>query len=42
MGISGAVEILLITTRRSRKWSIPKGWPMEGKTDPEAAAREAY
>jgi 8-oxo-dGTP pyrophosphatase MutT (NUDIX family) len=26
-----AINVLLITTRRKRRWSIPKGWPIEGK-----------
>lgn len=39
---SGEVEILTITTRRSKRWSIPKGWPIKGKTFAEAAAQEAW
>ena len=39
---SGKVEVLLITSRTSGKWIIPKGWPMRGKTLAEAAAVEAY
>jgi 8-oxo-dGTP pyrophosphatase MutT (NUDIX family) len=35
-------EVLLITGRRSRRWTIPKGWPMAGKTLAEAAAQEAF
>lgn len=35
-------QVLLITTRRSRSWSIPKGWPMSGKTPAESAAQEAW
>jgi 8-oxo-dGTP pyrophosphatase MutT (NUDIX family) len=38
----GSVEILLITSRESRRWVIPKGWPMKDKTPAEAAAQEAY
>ena len=38
----GAVEILLITSRESRRWVIPKGWPMKGKAPEAAAAQEAY
>ena len=34
-------EVLLITSRDSRRWIIPKGWPMKGRKDREAAAREA-
>ena len=35
------LEVLLITSRESRKWIIPKGWPMKGLKDHQAAAREA-
>lgn len=35
------VEILLITTRDTGRWIIPKGWPHKGKTFPESAACEA-
>lgn len=34
-------EIMLITSRESRRWIVPKGWPMKGRKDHEAAAREA-
>jgi 8-oxo-dGTP pyrophosphatase MutT (NUDIX family) len=33
--------ILLITSRRTRRWIIPKGWPMEGCKPTVCAAREA-
>src|SRR5580698_9776099 len=36
-----AVEILLITTRRTRRWIVPKGWPIEGLSPSASAAREA-
>jgi 8-oxo-dGTP pyrophosphatase MutT (NUDIX family) len=35
-------EILLITSRETRRWIIPKGWPMPGKSAAESAAQEAY
>lgn len=35
------VEILLITSRQTRRWVIPKGWPMDAKAPSEAAAAEA-
>lgn len=38
----GSVMIMLITSRESRRWVIPKGWPMKGRKPYEAAAREAY
>lgn len=37
-----AVEVLLITSRDTGRWIIPKGWPMDGKTAAAAAAREAW
>jgi 8-oxo-dGTP pyrophosphatase MutT (NUDIX family) len=36
------LEILLITSRETRRWVIPKGWPMAGKSPAESAAQEAY
>ena len=36
------MRILLITSRETRRWVIPKGWPMEGRTAGEAAVQEAY
>lgn len=38
----GRLEVLLVTSRRSGRWLIPKGWPMAGLTLAEAAAQEAY
>jgi 8-oxo-dGTP pyrophosphatase MutT (NUDIX family) len=37
-----SIEVLLVTGRRSGRWTIPKGWPMPGKTLAEAAAQEAF
>lgn len=36
------VEILLVTSRTSRRWIIPRGWPMKRKKPHEAAAIEAW
>lgn len=36
------LEILLITSRETRRWVIPKGWPIPGHSAAESAAREAY
>jgi 8-oxo-dGTP pyrophosphatase MutT (NUDIX family) len=36
------VEILLITSRDSGRWVIPKGWPMAGKLPHQVAEREAW
>ncbi len=35
-------EILLITTRRSGRWIIPRGWPILGLSPSETAEREAW
>ncbi len=37
----GRAQIMLITSRRTRRWIIPKGWPMNGLKPQEAAAVEA-
>lgn len=34
-------EILLVTSLRTRRWILPKGWPMRGRAPCECAAREA-
>lgn len=36
------LELLLITSRETHRWVLPKGWPEEGLTDPEAACKEAF
>lgn len=38
---SGRTEVLLVTSRETRRWVIPKGWPINGLTNAESAAREA-
>ena len=38
----GSTEILLVTSRTTRRWIVPKGWPMKGLKDRDAAAREAF
>ncbi len=37
----GKVEILLITSRETKRWIIPKGWPMKGLKNYNAARLEA-
>jgi 8-oxo-dGTP pyrophosphatase MutT (NUDIX family) len=37
----GVLEVLLITSRDTGRWLIPKGWPMSKFSASEAAAREA-
>lgn len=36
------IELLLLTSRDTGRWVIPKGWPMSGKLPHEVAAREAF
>lgn len=36
------VEVLLITSRDTGRWVIPKGWPMTGLAPEAAAAQEAW
>jgi 8-oxo-dGTP pyrophosphatase MutT (NUDIX family) len=35
-------EVMLITSRETGRWVIPKGWPQKGKTPHRCAAREAF
>jgi 8-oxo-dGTP pyrophosphatase MutT (NUDIX family) len=35
------LELLLITSRDTGRWVLPKGWPMKGKKGHAAAAQEA-
>lgn len=35
-------KVLLVTSRGTGRWIIPKGWPMDGKSDCQAAAQEAW
>jgi 8-oxo-dGTP pyrophosphatase MutT (NUDIX family) len=41
IGSAGDIEVLLISSRETRRWIIPKGWPMKGRKDHQAAATEA-
>ncbi|MCJ2046688.1 NUDIX hydrolase [Methylobacterium sp. J-078] len=38
----GRPEILLVTSRETKRWIIPKGWPMRGRKDHRAAEQEAF
>jgi 8-oxo-dGTP pyrophosphatase MutT (NUDIX family) len=35
-------EFMLVTSRETRRWIIPKGWPIKGKSPRRSAAREAF
>jgi 8-oxo-dGTP pyrophosphatase MutT (NUDIX family) len=37
----GNVEVMLVTSRTTRRFIVPKGWPMKGKSGRKAAAIEA-
>jgi 8-oxo-dGTP pyrophosphatase MutT (NUDIX family) len=37
----GRVEILLVTSNTTRRFIVPKGWPVKGKNGREAAVQEA-
>ena len=37
-----ALEVLVVTTRQSRRWIVPKGWPIKRLTPSKSAAREAF
>jgi 8-oxo-dGTP pyrophosphatase MutT (NUDIX family) len=36
------LEVLLVSSLDTGRWILPKGWPMPGKPDHEAAAQEAF
>jgi 8-oxo-dGTP pyrophosphatase MutT (NUDIX family) len=42
MGENGQAQILLLTSRETRRWVIPKGWPIKGLKPREVAEREAF
>ena len=35
-------QFMLVTSRETRRWIIPKGWPKRGKSPHRSAAREAF
>jgi 8-oxo-dGTP pyrophosphatase MutT (NUDIX family) len=37
----GSLEVMLVTSRKTRRWVIPKGWPWPDMADPDSAAGEA-
>lgn len=39
---AGRVEVLLITSRETRRWIIPKGWPKADEAPRASALREAF
>ena len=39
---SGKKDVLLITSKDTGRWIVPKGWPIDGLDGPEAALQEAW
>lgn len=40
--IGDELRVLLVTSRETQRWIIPKGWRMRGRSNAEAAAQEAF
>lgn len=40
--LDNGFEVMLVSSLDSGRWIIPKGWPMDGLTGAETAAREAF
>lgn len=40
--VNKSLEILLLTSRRSGRWIVPRGWPINGLSPAETAAQEAW
>jgi 8-oxo-dGTP pyrophosphatase MutT (NUDIX family) len=38
----GGLRVMLITSRETRRWIIPKGWPIRDLKPRDVAAREAF
>lgn len=38
----GPSEVLIVTSRETGRWIVPKGWPIKGKKPHEVAAIEAF
>lgn len=38
----GKLQVLVITSRGTKRWIMPKGWPISGKTPAQSAAQEAW
>jgi 8-oxo-dGTP pyrophosphatase MutT (NUDIX family) len=42
VGVTSKIEVLIISSRDTGRWVVPKGWPMKKKKPHEAAAIEAW
>ncbi len=41
LNAKGDIEVMLVTSRTTRRFIVPKGWPMKGKSGRKAAMIEA-
>ena len=41
-GEGGQAQVMLLTSRETRRWVIPKGWPIKGLKPRGVAEREAF
>ncbi|QND62612.1 NUDIX hydrolase [Mesorhizobium loti] len=41
LNVRGDIEVMLVTSRTTRRFIVPKGWPMKGKSGRKAATIEA-
>jgi 8-oxo-dGTP pyrophosphatase MutT (NUDIX family) len=42
IGPNGTCQVMLLTSRETRRWIIPKGWPIRGQKPARVAGQEAY
>ena len=42
IGESGTRQVMLLTSRETHRWVIPKGWPMKKRKPAEVASQEVY
>ena len=42
IGEGGHLEVMLVTSRETRRWVVPKGWPIKDLKPHSSAEREAY
>jgi hypothetical protein len=41
LGEDGSIQVMLVTSRETKRFIVPKGWPMKGKSGRKAATIEA-
>ncbi|MGV6875405.1 NUDIX hydrolase [Pseudochelatococcus sp. B33] len=41
MDDDGRMQVMMITSRETSRWIVPKGWPIKGLSGAQTAAREA-